>query len=846
MRIERVIARAFGPFRGEALEYAPGMTVVVGPNEAGKTTWHAATRMALTGVRRGKGRATRVEEAVEARHRPWDQPEQWEVEARISLDEGRTIDISQDLAGKVACRAIEVGLGRDVSDEIMDGTPDASRWLGLDRDSFAATVCVGQAQIMAVASDETAELLQQHMQRAAATRGTDATAAEALHRLSEFRRAAVGADISTARGPLRAAKVRLADSEAALAEARRQHAAYLEHGEQVEVAERSVVDARQRLAQVEAAIALDAAEGSAARAARAAELAARHPVRPPALTARDEHADAVATAIDAWQRRPQPVAVAGATSAEIEVEIAALPTAPEGDVRPHPSVGDALRALDLAEEAIRLVGDRPVEGDAVRVAVTRGLPAAGLAASAIAVLLGIGALAAGATLVAGALLLLATAIGALAWWSGAERRRAAARIAAAVALAAERAESWADRRNAADARAAEAETATRAALAARGASTAGPLRAAVVAYDAACAARGDQASAAARRDSLRQALDARLAAEQGVRDAEMVAAAAETALREAAGAIRLEMPAGSPEVLVDGLRAWQARRSGELRANETAIGEWQELTALLGSGTLADLAAEATRRRATADRLSVEAGPSPAGAPPPTAALEAQRDALRSEVEQAKGAADSLTGELGFRERSLPDVAEAEEELTAATSELSRVEALATTLDLTMSLLRAAQERVHRNLAPILAEAIGRWLPAVSRGAYVEASVDPADLSIKVKEGSSGHWRQAKLLSEGTREQIYLLLRVAMAQHLVTTDETAPLILDEVTAQSDRERKIEFLEVLHQLSAERQVILFSHDDEVAEWSSRRLGEPQDRLVRLAAPAEAPLAEAAIG
>ena len=53
------------------------------------------------------------------------------------------------------------------------------------------------------------------------------------------------------------------------------------------------------------------------------------------------------------------------------------------------------------------------------------------------------------------------------------------------------------------------------------------------------------------------------------------------------------------------------------------------------------------------------------------------------------------------------------------------------------------------------------------------------------RKSATGKWREARLLSEGTREQIYLLLRVAMAEHLVTTGETAPLLLDEVTVQSD-------------------------------------------------------------
>jgi ABC-type lipoprotein export system ATPase subunit len=71
-----------------------------------------------------------------------------------------------------------------------------------------------------------------------------------------------------------------------------------------------------------------------------------------------------------------------------------------------------------------------------------------------------------------------------------------------------------------------------------------------------------------------------------------------------------------------------------------------------------------------------------------------------------------------------------------------------------------------------------------------------------------------------------------MAEHLVITAERAPLLLDEVTAQADGARKRELLDVLHRLSQDRQVILFTHDDEVLAWADASLRGPQDALVRL--------------
>jgi len=294
--------------------------------------------------------------------------------------------------------------------------------------------------------------------------------------------------------------------------------------------------------------------------------------------------------------------------------------------------------------------------------------------------------------------------------------------------------------------------------------------------------------------------------------------------------------AAAPDELVNALRRWQQERAEVGRQQQQAAAEWQELRALLGNGTLDDLRVEAARREQRASELAAALD---TPLPDPMPALdEAVLGRLRAELSTAQQAAADLAGGLREVRAALPDVAEAEEALAAASAELGRVEELAVIIDTALRLLRAAEDRVHRDLAPILAEAVRRWLPVVSRGAYVEASVDPADLSVRVKEAVSGQWRDARLLSEGTREQIYLLLRVAMAQHLVRPGEVAPLLLDEVTAQSDGARKRELLEVLHELSRERQVILFSHDDDVAGWAERTLVAPQDALVRLDAMAHA--------
>jgi hypothetical protein len=688
---------------------------------------------------------------------------------------------------------------------------------------------VSQAQIMSVA--DSAASLQDHMQRAAATRGTDATAAEAIERLKAYRREAVGAVRVGATGPMWGAMRELEAAEAALAEARRVHADYLDREARLEEAGQAHLAAERSLAGAEAALARREADELAVRAARAAALAAAYPHAPAALATRDELADEVAAVLEAWRRRPAPVALGGPSAAELQAQLAALPEVPDGDRRPDRTVLDASRRLDLAEEALRLHSERPVQAASPEIAPARAMPRTPIIAASGAALAGIALLALGQLLPGVALSAIAIVI---ATWALASRR-APAIGSVGNDLAADSATRAASLREGVRL----AEEQLRASLAARGVAATPDLRAAATAYEAACAERDDLAREAAGAEGLLRAIEARKAAEEGAARAAEAAAALEHGLRAAAQRIGAQGDE-PPEALAASLAAWQGKRAELARASEVAIREWQELQGLLAGTTLASLQQEAARRDQAAARLLAAAGDAVLAAGDASEALAA----ARAEASRAKATVDALTGELRQLATTLPDVAEAEERSASALTELARVQELAAVIDETLALLEAAERRVHRDLAPILTESVQRHLPAITGGAYTEVGMNPRDLSVDVKEARTGQWRDARLLSEGTREQIYLLLRVAMAEHLVTTDERAPLLLDEVTAQSDPDRKRRILDVLHALSADRQVILFSHDAEVVDWATQALTAPRDRLVRLAAPTSSPLAEAA--
>ncbi len=223
MRIVSVTAADFGPLQRRTLGLAPGLTVVVGANESGKSSWHAALYAALCGRRRGRGRPGVVDQRFIDAHRPWG-GRPWQTSAELQLDDGREIEIRQELVGLVDCRAVDLGLNRDVSAEIMsDGSPDASVWCGLTRQTFRATACVGQGELLAVL--DSVDGLQEALQRAVsvgapAAGAGRATAAAAIEDLEACRRAAVGREATSSVRPLRRALDALRTAEQGVESAR--------------------------------------------------------------------------------------------------------------------------------------------------------------------------------------------------------------------------------------------------------------------------------------------------------------------------------------------------------------------------------------------------------------------------------------------------------------------------------------------------------------------------------------------------------------------------------------------------------------------------------------------------
>ena len=360
MWIRKVVARAFGPFDGEELELAPGMNVICGPNEAGKSTWHGALYAALCGMRRGRGAMKTEDRQFRERHFPWHH-DRWEVSAEVVLSDGRALELYHDLDGKVDARITDLGTGHDISsDYVFDGAPDGSGLLGLTRDIVPSTIFVRQADILAVTRNAAA--LQEQLQRAAATSGKDATAEEALRLIGDFRRENVGKEIRTSTKPLQAALVAVDRCRMALESAQEQHDEYVRLQQEAQEAEIASEEAARKLRIARAIEAHEELDELTTRLAEAEQIKAElPPERPPETHPLAAQEETLRNALSAFKERPEPAPLPeGRSSSAIETEMKDLPEHPVGDTEPHDSVTKALDWLKDRRSAVETARTDPV------------------------------------------------------------------------------------------------------------------------------------------------------------------------------------------------------------------------------------------------------------------------------------------------------------------------------------------------------------------------------------------------------------------------------------------------------------------------------------------------------
>ena len=123
----------------------------------------------------------------------------------------------------------------------------------------------------------------------------------------------------------------------------------------------------------------------------------------------------------------------------------------------------------------------------------------------------------------------------------------------------------------------------------------------------------------------------------------------------------------------------------------------------------------------------------------------------------------------------------------------------------------------RKNQAPILARA-GELFARLTLGSYARLRDELDDSGTPILLGVRPNDDEVMVdgMSDGSRDQLYLALRLATLEQHLRTGEPLPFVVDDILIGFDDRRTRVCLEILAHLAARTQVLLFTHHRRVLE------------------------------
>ena len=176
------------------------------------------------------------------------------------------------------------------------------------------------------------------------------------------------------------------------------------------------------------------------------------------------------------------------------------------------------------------------------------------------------------------------------------------------------------------------------------------------------------------------------------------------------------------------------------------------------------------------------------------AEARAELQQLQQQLHQCRGRAEALGNEAVLRSR-----------LDAALRRISRLEDTYYALELAQEALYQATHALQQRFAPRISKRALELFSTLTGGRYERLTLSE-DFSLNVSARDEDTLHGAQWRSDGTADQLYLALRLAVAEALTPE---APLVLDDALLRFDDERLKNTMELLKQEAAHKQIILFS-------------------------------------
>ena len=162
-------------------------------------------------------------------------------------------------------------------------------------------------------------------------------------------------------------------------------------------------------------------------------------------------------------------------------------------------------------------------------------------------------------------------------------------------------------------------------------------------------------------------------------------------------------------------------------------------------------------------------------------------------------------GQCQGRMEALGDASALRNQLDKVNRRIAELEKVYSAVVLAQQTMETAKLELQRRFAPRISQRTQELFGLLTEGRYQRIALGE-DLAVSTAAEGEDTLRSCLWRSDGTADQLYLALRLAVAEELTPE---APLVLDDAFVRFDDDRLREILKILHQTGESKQVILFT-------------------------------------
>jgi len=210
-------------------------------------------------------------------------------------------------------------------------------------------------------------------------------------------------------------------------------------------------------------------------------------------------------------------------------------------------------------------------------------------------------------------------------------------------------------------------------------------------------------------------------------------------------------------------------------------------------------------------------------------AWKGEMECLKKAILDASLKEKYLEGLLEDYQWDSDELQRVEEETVAVKEKITYLKHKGDALKLAHEVLLEAGMEIKRTFAPGLDSSMSTIITGLTAGRYMDLRSDDR-LELKVTVPENGDVKNALMLSGAAADQMYLALRLAMADLLSAGKESLPLIMDEIFSQFDDDRAALALKYLFHSYEKKQVLIFTCKQREVELARDICGDRMNLVV----------------